>query len=101
MLRRNCILDEIGVSGDGIRRHRCLVCGRETLSRYASDRVHVMCIGTPEEHAAWRAGARQRFSGRAFRWPTAAGPAGPMKPWRHCTLSANAVPIGRFRSAAG
>jgi hypothetical protein len=66
MRRRNCILDEIGVSGDGIRRHRCLICRRETRSRYASDRVHVMCIGTPEEHAAWRAGARQRFLDELF-----------------------------------
>lgn len=61
MLRRNCILEEIPASGDGLRRHRCLVCGRQARSRYASDQVHVMCIGTPEEHAAWRARARERF----------------------------------------
>jgi hypothetical protein len=61
MLRRNCILEEIAASGDGIRRHRCLICGREARSRYASDQVHVMCIGTAEEYAAWRAEARERF----------------------------------------
>jgi hypothetical protein len=61
MLRRNCILEEIAASGDGLRHHRCLICGRRAKSRYASDQVHVMCIGTPEEHAAWRAKARERF----------------------------------------
>jgi hypothetical protein len=66
MLRRNCILEEIAASGDGLRRHRCLICGREARSRYASDRVHVMCFGTPEEHAAWRAGAQQRFLDELF-----------------------------------
>ncbi len=66
MLRRNCILEEIAAGGDGLRRHRCLICGREARSRYASDRVHVMCIGTLEEHAAWRAGAQQRFLDELF-----------------------------------
>jgi hypothetical protein len=81
MFRHNCILEEVGPAGDGLRRHRCLVCGREARSRYAADQVHVMCIGTPVEHAAWRARARERFldalceladSGRAGGPPTGA-----------------------------
>ena len=61
MLRRNCILEEVAAGEDGLRRHRCLVCGREARSRYVSDQVHVMCLGTLEEHAAWRARAQERF----------------------------------------
>jgi hypothetical protein len=60
MLRRNCILEEIP-AGDGLRGHRCLVCGRRGTSKYPPDRVHLMCQGTLEEFAAWRETARARF----------------------------------------
>jgi hypothetical protein len=58
---RNCILEEIAPAGDGLRRHRCLVCGRQAASRYPADQVHLMCIGTPEQYAAWRSVAVQHF----------------------------------------
>jgi hypothetical protein len=73
MLRRNCILEEIAATGDGLHRHRCLICGRQCRSRYASDRVHVMCVGTPEEHAAWRAVAAQRLLDELYELADPAG----------------------------
>jgi hypothetical protein len=66
MLRRNCIFEEIDAAGEEMRRHRCLVCRRETRSRYPADHVHVMCLGTPEQYAAWRAAAVQRFLDELF-----------------------------------